>query len=585
MAVAVTNIGGTSQNNVASATIVLTVGGSGVPAGALVAVTVYEGNTTGGIGTVTDSVGNTYTKITDLSPGASNSNGRAAVYYAYNVTALSSSDTITYTRNSSGVENCLLSALYATGVDTSNPLDTAVTNASSSASTSSPTVTSGTPGFPGELLVACTYWSSAATYTQDTTHSWSSPFASNTVGSVKGLAGGNQVNSGVGTTIYNPTLSFASPTAQIVVGFKPAGLTVGAAAGTGAASATGKSTFSGVASATSTATTSYKGTGIRNSVASASAVSVATGIGTTTSGTGSSSGIGSASGVGRSTAASTAAASVVATTTYVGTGVRNSVAAASSTASTAYVGTGARNSIGSAASTSTTSYVGRSTGSGIGSAAGTAAGVMTGVTISPLIDNPTFNGVVDGRSATEFMSVDGNDFFNEVSTGSWCADWHKPGAKWTLACIVYYTGGGADLRIIGNRSNFNDAGIQLLISSAGSLILRRSIDNHVSNEDYVLKTGLTAGWYFIGVSYNEAGGAAASHWRVGTSTGTFNGAATLITSAAASYKMRMLSNPDGTTMAPVGSKILTMNAWGRTLTATELSQLYTAMKSLRIGTI
>lgn len=215
MAIVLTSIAVASSS--AGTTTVITVPAGGVPAGSLIVVTVQEDNTTGTIGTITDTAGNTYTKITDLSPNAANANGRCAMFYVKDCLALVNGNSITYTKTTSG-RLVDLAAFYATGVDTVAPLDTAVT-ATSSASSSAPTVTSGTPAVSGELFVGNAFWKGNATYTQDSGHGWSGqPDPVNNA--TMGMDGGSQVNAGVGTIIFSPTISVSLVNCQILAGFK-----------------------------------------------------------------------------------------------------------------------------------------------------------------------------------------------------------------------------------------------------------------------------------------------------------------------------------------------------------------------------
>ncbi len=231
MAIAVTTIGTAIDNVGSGATLAITVPGGGVPSGALIVVAAGEGllasYSTGG--SMTDTAGNTYTQITHTNIPVGDF---AEVFYAKNVTALSSGNSITFTKQTSGDE-AVLSAFYATGIDTSGPLDTAVT-ATATGTSSTPSVTSGTPAIAGELFVACLIsQSNTQTYTQDSGNGWAAPFDTNgfdgtNLGSnVVWVAGGNQVNSGTGTKTFAPTMSILARWAAIVVGFKAAASNTG----------------------------------------------------------------------------------------------------------------------------------------------------------------------------------------------------------------------------------------------------------------------------------------------------------------------------------------------------------------------
>jgi hypothetical protein len=206
-----------TSTSISGATVVLTVNAA-IAAGSLVVVGVNE-DSTGATGTLADSQGNTYTAITTNS---SISGNRVTVFYSVLGTALSTSDTWTFTKGNSGGK-AGISALSATG-NLASPLDTAVTATNQNASATSVTVTSGTPAVSGELFVGFSGDSKGKTWTQDTGHGWASPPDTFTTGiSSKDTTGigGYQANAGTGTIVYAPTLAALGTITTIIVGFKP----------------------------------------------------------------------------------------------------------------------------------------------------------------------------------------------------------------------------------------------------------------------------------------------------------------------------------------------------------------------------
>lgn len=218
MTISVANVG--TNANSAGATVAVTVGVSGVAAGSLIVVAVVEFDTTSTSGTVADIQANTYTLI-----GAGNLNndpagGRGTTYYVKNATALVSGDTITYTKHTSGVV-CAVSILSATGIDTSNPLDIAVTTIARGAS-ATPSVTSGKPIGAGELFVGAVMTGGSATFTQD--GSYSIPFNEATSGSTaadRKVDGGNLINASTNAKTYAPTFEATHAFVILIMGFKP----------------------------------------------------------------------------------------------------------------------------------------------------------------------------------------------------------------------------------------------------------------------------------------------------------------------------------------------------------------------------
>jgi len=223
--IAVTNIG-TNHDSSLNATLSIT--GVNVPAGAMIFVVVHEYLSTT-MGTLADTV-NTYTKGTVIIGGAAHNRGGGVYFFNLYCGALSNG-TITYTKQSpNNSDSTTISAFYATGVATSNALDTAVTATTFGTSTANPlfTLTSGTPAVEGELFVTFLTNNNAnetTWFSQDTGNGWAAPptgvgDSSNT----SEIEGGNQVNSSIGTKQFAPGHSGAANNyyAAWILGFKPA---------------------------------------------------------------------------------------------------------------------------------------------------------------------------------------------------------------------------------------------------------------------------------------------------------------------------------------------------------------------------
>jgi hypothetical protein len=203
---AVTNIG---TNNSAGVSTV-TLAGVTVPAGSLIIVEVIDASSTIG-GSVSDGV-NTYTASGGVFLNNVSTNGFMRTWFAPNASL--SAGTITYTLQATTAAS--ISAIYSSNIITSSPLDSAVT-ATAFGSSTTPTVTSGTPASTGELFVAG-IGEGGSTFTQDSGHGWTSP---PNVDSNNNVAGGKQVNAGTGTKIFAPTLGASTTWAVNVLGFKP----------------------------------------------------------------------------------------------------------------------------------------------------------------------------------------------------------------------------------------------------------------------------------------------------------------------------------------------------------------------------
>lgn len=211
MAIVVTFVGNTA---VASGNAA--VAGVTIPAGSLIYVQTEDKSNSASDGTLSDGGINTYVKIARANLNGVQANGNLVVWYVKNCNALSGA-TLTFTPAIAGPN--YVGLIYATGIDTVAPLDTAVT-ASATGSSTAPSVTSGTPAVSGELFVGAVA-ATSSTYTAD--GAWTSEN-----GSGNGTLGircndAYQVNAGTGALTHAPTFSGSTPWADIVVGFKPAG--------------------------------------------------------------------------------------------------------------------------------------------------------------------------------------------------------------------------------------------------------------------------------------------------------------------------------------------------------------------------
>lgn len=218
MAISVTSVG--TNGNKTGATLAVTVGAAGVPAGSLIAVAITEFTTTGTQGTISDNKSNVYTFI---AAGTLNNNpggGLGAIYYVKNSIALVNGDIITYTKHSSGVV-CAMSVVYAAGIDVTSPLDIAVTTIATGFN-ATPSVTSGTPSVAGELFLGAVMTGGSTIFSQGA--SFSTPFNQATSGASavdRQVDGGNLVSAGTSTKTYAPTFDVSHTFVIFILGFKP----------------------------------------------------------------------------------------------------------------------------------------------------------------------------------------------------------------------------------------------------------------------------------------------------------------------------------------------------------------------------
>jgi hypothetical protein len=187
-----------------------------IPAYSIIVVLVTEGGLSASLGSLSDSAGNIYNLIASARPGGNN--GAGGLFYSTTGNALNSQN-ITYTKSRS-TSNVSISVVYVTGVVSISPLDSSVT-ASGTGDSASPHVMSGTPRVPGELFVAAVSYDTGTSFTQDSGHGWATPPNQGSSESQAQVAGGSQINSGVGALTFAPSLGAPANWAAFVVGFKP----------------------------------------------------------------------------------------------------------------------------------------------------------------------------------------------------------------------------------------------------------------------------------------------------------------------------------------------------------------------------
>lgn len=222
MAISVTTIG--TNANTAGATVAVTVPAGGVPSAALICVATGERSNSVPAGAVADTAGNTYSRPLARSRSNTQGSGFGAIFYAENVTALVSGNSITYTKVVNGSRSSI-TAFYATGIATSSAIDSAF-SASAGGSTTTPSVTAAAAtSQTGELIVgAVDTIGSATSGTFTQASGFATPFdeaESGTGTSDSRTNGGNYVEAGTATPTYNPTYSASTQWAAFIVAFKP----------------------------------------------------------------------------------------------------------------------------------------------------------------------------------------------------------------------------------------------------------------------------------------------------------------------------------------------------------------------------
>lgn len=215
-AIAVYEVGSASS---ATGSLVITVV-TPIPAGSLIVAHVDEDFNSATPGTFIDQIGNVYKRVAAANNNGITSNGFGTFFYTYNSIALAAGKTITYIQRG-GPNSKAMSVLFATNILTTyDPLDGLVT-AVTTGSSSTPSVTGGTPAAAGELIVAGVSWTGAAgdTFTPDKTHAnFAAPPDFVAIDTGSEIAGGSVVNFGSAATTFAPTIT-SNPWSARIIGF------------------------------------------------------------------------------------------------------------------------------------------------------------------------------------------------------------------------------------------------------------------------------------------------------------------------------------------------------------------------------
>ena len=201
------NIG--TNTGASGATLAITVGAAGVPVGSTIFVLVTEKSTSGTDGTLADTAGNSYSKLTSGSLAGTAANGRGILFAVTNCKALVNTNTITYTRNLSAA-SCAISAFYASGVTGAATFTEAL--ATATGTTGTITVTSGSLG-TARLVLGALFASGTTTGGGNATFTNAANFTTPPNEATTGGSAGSRVDGGKlfkaasGTQVYAPTLS------------------------------------------------------------------------------------------------------------------------------------------------------------------------------------------------------------------------------------------------------------------------------------------------------------------------------------------------------------------------------------------
>lgn len=210
-----------------------------------------------------------------------------------------------------------------------------------------------------------------------------------------------------------------------------------------------------------------------------------------------------------------------------------------------------------------------------------------GATSSSSSDDPTFNGVADALTSSEYFSFDGADFLKYDSANeTFMEAAHKDNANFGLVVFIYATANPGTLGpIVGDYDNggvingfqwqINSSGKQRITVSNGSgNALDKTVDNAMA---------LNA-WHMLGLSINEATGAGGGFfYKDGaydqvSAADTFNSTYSSPSSSAANGAMRIGADTGNNFFLPSGTRIA---AIAMLTTAPSKAQMDSVWSSMR----
>ena len=197
--------------------------------------------------------------------------------------------------------------------------------------------------------------------------------------------------------------------------------------------------------------------------------------------------------------------------------------------------------------------------------------------------DPTFTGTSGGLSASDYFTVNTGDYFTESLAGWGDDNFHKNGATFTIALVVYEVGYISGYPAYYGNGTDTTTGSYLGLNRPGPDLFYASWNFGMSQGTPGVTSVLTSGsWHFIAVSINENGGAGASLAMVDSTTTTFDANYPSPSSGNATYSAKIMADGSGGSYHSNGARIMSFMVWNRALTATELSNLRSRFKQSRL---
>lgn len=204
-----------------------------------------------------------------------------------------------------------------------------------------------------------------------------------------------------------------------------------------------------------------------------------------------------------------------------------------------------------------------------------------GTSASVQSTDPSFVGTPGGRSAAEYFSFDGGDFFTETADHGFDTEWHKDNAAFTIIAAIYPGSIGDNNTIYASAKNTLSSaqGVFFMFDTGGNLniLIHNATSQIINVENTVALNG--AAWNFAAATLDEATGANGVTLQTNATQEQFTSTYASPSSSDPSLDSTIGSTTDNAIFLASGSRLGCIAAWSRRLTDAELTALYTVLQT------
>lgn len=212
---------------------------------------------------------------------------------------------------------------------------------------------------------------------------------------------------------------------------------------------------------------------------------------------------------------------------------------------------------------------------------------LRGTTSGSDTTDPTFNGVAGAKSASEYFSFDGGDFFTESAAHTFADDWHKNNGAFTMLAL-YYIGASksAMSKIFDNTGQLATAspGVSFMVQTNDTLRLFHAVNDTGTTESLTTTaTVVLSSWNFLAAAFNEA--TPTCDLVINATAENFTPTASTATAAKAQSNRIGARTAAAASPFESGERLACFAAWSTKLTTTQVGNIYSLLKSARFTTL